>query len=81
MSEAAKNLSPIVPARNALSVDQPIDILGDVVRLKLIRDPLDAGVDRAVITIANQELATHPQPGHFWDHRRIAHKRWWLYLP
>jgi hypothetical protein len=52
-----------------------------VVRLKLTGDLLDAGVDRAVVAATNQELATHPQPDHFWDHRRIAHKRWWLLLP
>jgi hypothetical protein len=62
-------------------IDQPIYNLGDVVRLKHTRDLLDAGVDRAVVTAANSELATHPQPDHFWDHRRIAHKRWWLLLP
>jgi DNA-binding transcriptional MerR regulator len=65
----------------ALGIDQPIYTLGDVVRLRLARDLLEAGVDRPVVTLASQELATHPQPDHFWDHRRIAHKRWWLYLP
>jgi DNA-binding transcriptional MerR regulator len=65
----------------ALRIGQPVYTLGDVVRLKLTRDLLDAGVDRPVVTLVNQELATHPQPDHFWDHRRIAHKRWWLYLP
>jgi DNA-binding transcriptional MerR regulator len=65
----------------ALGIRQPIYTLGDVVRLKLTRDLLDAGVDRPVVALASQELATHPQPDHFWDHRRIAHKRWWLLLP
>lgn len=46
-----------------LGVDQPIYDLGDVVRLKLTRDLLDAGVDRAAVVAANRELATHPQPG------------------
>jgi DNA-binding transcriptional MerR regulator len=65
----------------AIGIHQPIYTLGDVVRLKLTRDLLDAGVDRAVVTLASQELGTHPQPDQFWDHRRIAHKRWWLLLP
>jgi hypothetical protein len=78
---AIESLASPTYTNPTLGIDQPIYNLGDVVRLKLTRDLLDAGVDRAVVTLANQELATHPQPDHFWDHRRIAHKRWWLLLP